>query len=125
MYAQWLGGWRARRETRRRNIAFLQRVADAVAQEYEALPYAMLSDPKRLRGSCESIVNGVWIAWNFEFQKSRSGDIYVTLDFESDLPTPWGVKPSRAFNRAPEALDAPPRQTRWVIEIPAIALDGS
>jgi hypothetical protein len=125
MLARWLRERRARREIHRRNLEFLQRVADAVAQEYESLPFAMLSNPKRLQGHCETIVNGVWLAWNIEFHPSRSGAIRVVIDFHSDLPTPWSVKPSRAFDKAPEATVAAPERLRWVVEIPVVAFDGA
>ena len=82
---------------RRDNLAFLQRVADDVVEDYKTIPYATLLHP-RTRLDAERTVNGVLVSWNVEIpRKGSNGDICVDIEFHSDLPTILGAKPARSF----------------------------
>jgi hypothetical protein len=88
--------------TRRKNLEFLQRLADDILEEHKAIPYAILLDP-RWPAECQRIVDGVPISWNVEIQTTGSnGDICVDIEFYSDLPTTCGAKPARRFWKRPD-----------------------
>ena len=124
MFREWLISRRAAKEARQRNYEFLQRVADAVLDEYESLAYATLIEREKLITGVEAIVNGVWIDWHSEFKRSPDGAITIAVILHSKLPTPSRGTPSRSIVKRPDDAGTPRETFYWVRPIPTVHIDG-
>lgn len=87
---------------RRKNFDHLRRIADQVGKEFEKMPYAVLADPSQ-PVSYERDIEGIKVSFSADILRAKSnGDIDFNIDFYSDLPTLFGVKPSYRFWKRPD-----------------------
>ncbi len=86
----------------KKNAEFLKQIADRVGKEYESKSYEELL---RLDETVEHelIEDGVRVFYYAElYNKKQNGDLCVSIDFHSDLPTFLGIKPAYQFKKRPD-----------------------
>ena len=85
-------------DERRQNFALLQAIADAIGKEYETKPYEELvgvdADAPAAR-----VVDGVPVKVSARARVRPDGAVSVSVDLQSDLPTPIGARPAYAFRK--------------------------
>jgi hypothetical protein len=85
-------------DERRQNFTLLQAIADAIGREYEGKPYDELvgvdADPPAAR-----VVGGVAVTVSARARMRPDGAVSVSVDLQSDLPTPLGARPAYTFRK--------------------------
>ena len=93
MFSEWVA-------IRKRNYAMLKKLAQQIAREIEAMPYAVLNDPKQPL-VYERSIDGIKLMWPGDVTHTKAnGDIVFDMEFRGEVPTLFGVMPAHNFLRS-------------------------
>jgi hypothetical protein len=95
MIDRWLTRWS-------RNYAFLRRTLDGVGRELARKPYDSLLQPGEPL-SFSQLVEGVRVDFDVDvFRIDPDGTLWVSIETQARLPTPFDIKPSLVFRKRPD-----------------------
>ena len=98
---RWFETYRRRHDPRQLNYRWLQAIAQEIGQGFEQKAYHELIDADECFGQFQR--EGIAIAYSASlFDRHDNGDLVISIDFHSELATPWGIMPTYQFCMRPD-----------------------